>query len=86
MVQNPVDKLANENAWRVLRAVQERDMDGYTLMSKTGLNLEALETAVGFLLDAGRLRVKGETRGPRLAESWFQAVGGNFEIRSSGSI
>jgi hypothetical protein len=65
---------AIENARRVLPLLQERDMDGYTLMSKSGLKLSELQEAVQVLLDKRVLRVKGEIHGPRLAESWFQAI------------
>lgn len=62
-----------DNARLVLRLVEERDMDGYTLMARSGLKLDELQQAVQTLLERNLLRVKGEVRGPRLAESWFQA-------------
>lgn len=58
-------------------------MDGYTLMSKSGLKLDELEAAIQMLLERRVLRVKGETRGPRLAESWFQAVACNSQSMSA---
>jgi hypothetical protein len=75
-----------ENARLVIHFVQERDMDGYTLMSKSGLSLDALQGAVRYLLAMGRLRVKGETQGPRLAESWFQAIPCGAQARMSGMM
>ena len=54
-------------------------MDGYALLSKSGLTLNELEAAIQLLLERRVLRVKGETRGPRLVESWFQAVPCNWQ-------
>jgi hypothetical protein len=65
-----------EQAKIVLQLVAERDMDGYTLALKSGLNQGDLEVAVRFLISNGLLRVKGETSGPKLMESWFQAPSG----------
>lgn len=65
-----------ENAKLVLRAVTERDMDGYTLARQTRLNEAALEEAVRELTANELLRVKGEATGSRLLEAWFQAAPG----------
>jgi hypothetical protein len=65
-----------EQAKLVLQLVAERDMDGYTLASKSGLSITDLEAAVRLLVSHGLLTVKGDTSGPRLMESWFQAPSG----------
>ena len=66
----------DDNAKLVLRTIVEQDMDGYTLARQTGLKTEDLEKAVDVLSASDLLRVKGDQRGPRFLESWFQAVPG----------
>ena len=68
-----------EQAALVLQLVAQRDMDGYTLAAKSGLKLSELEAAVRLLLAKGLLRVKGDTGGPRLMDSWFQAPSGALQ-------
>jgi hypothetical protein len=70
----------DENTKLVLRAVADRDMDGYSLAKVTQLNADELEKAVRTLASSGLLRVRGEMGGPRLLESWFQAVPGALQL------
>jgi hypothetical protein len=65
-----------EKAGLVLRLVSDRDMDGYTLASKSGLQPGDLQAAVQALVSMGLLRVKGDTSLPKLMDSWFQAPAG----------
>jgi hypothetical protein len=65
-----------QDAKIVLQAVADRDMDGYLLTKKTGLDVDSLEKAVRLLTAKGLLNVKGDITGQRLLESWFQAVPG----------
>jgi hypothetical protein len=72
-----------DDARRVLRAVVERDMDGYTLARQTRLDEAQLEAAVRELTSNDLLRVKGEATGDRLFEAWFQAAPGAMRLLSS---
>jgi hypothetical protein len=79
---------SDEQANLVLRLVAERDMDGYTLASKSGLNVSDMEAAVRLLVSRGLLRVKGDVTGSRLMDSWFQAAPGALArmfLQQSGS-
>ena len=53
----------SEEAKKVLRALTERASDGYTVLSRTGLNATQLEEAVQNLLDLGLVGVQGEPHG-----------------------
>jgi len=75
-----------EDARIILRVVAERDMDGYLLAKKTGLDVPALEQALRLLTVRGLLNVKGSIAGPRLLESWFQAAPGAVRRASSQSL
>ncbi len=44
-------------------------MDGYILMEESGVAASKLEEAIELLIRNDLLRVKGESRGPRLGES-----------------
>ncbi len=46
----------------VLRAVREQQLDGYRLLSRTGLNREQLTGVLQKLADRGLVSVKGELR------------------------
>ncbi len=63
----------NDDSKLVLRVLAERDMDGYTLMSKSGLDLARLEAAVRQLVPPGLLNVKGDVAGERMLKSYFMA-------------
>lgn len=70
----------DENAKLVLRVIADQDMDGYSLARKTGLDEDAMEKAVRALASSGLLRVRGEMAGPRMLESWFQAIPGAVRL------
>jgi hypothetical protein len=74
-----------DDAKRVLRAVAERDMDGYTLARQTKLDQAQLEAAVRELTSNELLRVKGEATGDRLLEAWFQAAPGAMRFLGSSA-
>jgi hypothetical protein len=63
-----------QDAKIVLQTVIDRDMDGYLLSKKTGLEAESLEKAVRLLKAKGLLNVKGDLAASRILESWFQAT------------
>jgi DNA-binding IclR family transcriptional regulator len=53
----------------VLRAVRERQLDGYSLLSRTGLTPEKLTDALQKLVDRGLVSVKGELRADSVGET-----------------
>jgi hypothetical protein len=53
----------------VLRAVRERQLDGYSLLSRTGLTREKLTDALQKLVDRGLVSVKGELRPDSVGET-----------------
>ena len=61
----------SEDARRVLAAVSERAMDGYTLRSKTDLPTERLSTAARELVMQDLLLVKGGLEEGRVLEAYF---------------
>jgi hypothetical protein len=63
-----------QDAKLVLQTVADRDMDGYLLVKKTGLDVDSLANAVRLLKSKGLVNVKGEIDASRILESWFQAT------------
>ena len=50
----------SEGALKVLRAARGRAIDGYSLMSKTGLHAEQLNSAIRELVDEDLVSTRGE--------------------------
>jgi len=61
----------SEEAKKVLRAVADRAMDGYTLMRMTGLEQAQAEAALGTLLDNGLVRVEGALHGDEFGKAYL---------------
>jgi hypothetical protein len=59
------------SAKKVLEAVRSRSMDGYSLLSKTGLDTSALAAAVGELLSRELVRVTGDLNPDSIGDSVF---------------
>ena len=68
--QMPAPTLSDE-AIKVLRVVRERNTDGYTIMSKTGLDAKQLEVAVLSLLQAGLISIEGEPFEKKIGEAYL---------------
>lgn len=50
----------SDDAWKVLRTLSSRAMDGYTLRAKTGLGIDALKVALEELFKQSLISVKGD--------------------------
>jgi hypothetical protein len=61
----------SENALKVLRLVHGEAMDGYTVMARTGLTAEQLESALRELVGSSLVAVKGEAYGRAVGESYL---------------
>ena len=57
-----------ENEVKVLRVVRQRAMDGYSLLSSTGLNAKSLVESLSKLQDL--VSVKGELSSDRIGEAY----------------
>ena len=60
-----------EPAKKVLEAVRSRSMDGYSLLSKTGLGMPQLAEAVAELLRRELVRVTGDLGPDSIGDSVF---------------
>ena len=67
-----------EKSLLVLRTVAEGDMDGFSLASKTGLEIDDLRAAIFKLRELGYLRVEGLDAG--ILRAWYQAVPGALNM------
>ena len=67
----PLEQIKDPNALSVLSAVRERDMEGGSLVSVTGLKLAELEAALKELLEKRLIAIRGATSGPRLNDSYI---------------
>lgn len=50
----------SDEALKVLRAARERALDGYSLMSKTGLDADRLYTAIRELVEEDLVSMRGD--------------------------
>jgi hypothetical protein len=64
-------KELSDDAQKVLSVLRKSASDGYTLMSRTGLDPKKLETAVGELVDMDLVEVKGEQSAANLGEAYL---------------
>jgi hypothetical protein len=71
MATNPLQPTLSEQASKLLNEVTRESGDGYTLMSRTGLNATDFEAAVTQLRAQGVIEVKGDTSANRLGEAYF---------------
>jgi len=67
----PMPPTLSEQSVRLLREIAREAGDGYTLMSRAGLNKTDFEKAVGELRAPLLIEVKGDVSGARLGESYF---------------
>jgi predicted transcriptional regulator len=70
MMMEPRLTLDDDSA-AVLRALRERAMDGYTLLSKTSLDPEKLNKALQELQSAGIVMVKGELSANNVGDAYL---------------
>jgi len=71
MATNPLQPILSEQATRLLSEIARESGDGYTLMSRTGLNATEFQAAVKQLQDQGVIEVKGDTSTSRVGEAYF---------------
>lgn len=93
MTTNPFQPALSEQAIRLLNEITRESGDGYTLMSRTGLNATDLAAAVTQLRAQGVIEVKGDVTPGRIGEAYFYvplpAQGrvdfllGRYNVRSS---
>lgn len=93
MATNPFQPALSEQAIRLLNEITRESGDGYTLMSRTGLNATDLAAAVTQLRAQGVIEVKGDVTPGRIGEAYFYvplpAQGrvdfllGRYNVRSS---
>jgi hypothetical protein len=67
----PEQSELGEPAKKVLEAVRARSMDGYSLLSRTGLRFSELPTAVEELLGKGLVMVTGDLNPDTIGDSVF---------------
>ena len=60
-----------EEQKKVLSALTERASDGYTLLSRTGLTSQQLETAVQPLIEMRLIGVEGDIHGDDVDRAYF---------------
>ena len=60
-----------EEQKKVLNALTERASDGYTLLSRTGLTAQQLETAIQPLLEMHLVGVDGDMHGEDVGRAYF---------------
>jgi hypothetical protein len=70
IIVTPFPELTPEEK-RVLNALSERAGDGYSLLSRTGLNLDQLESATQKLIDLRLIAVEGEIHGDRIGKAYL---------------
>ncbi len=60
-----------DTATRVLSALRESAMDGYTLLSKSGVSTTELSAAARELLGRGAIEIRGDVNPERVRESYM---------------
>ncbi len=65
------DVQLDPNSLKVLGALRDRSMDGYTLMSKTALPQTDLKTALDQLKSKALVNVEGDLVPDRMLEAYF---------------
>ena len=71
MATNPLEPALSEQAMKLLSEITRESGDGYTLMSRTGLNRADFQAAVKQLQEQGVIEVKGDTSVKRVGEAYF---------------
>lgn len=61
----------SDDALKVLRAARERALDGYTLMSKTGLDAQKLYEAIRQLVDEDLVSIRGDLNPDRIGDVYL---------------
>jgi len=69
-VEAPQQEITPESL-KVLAALRDQAMNGYLLLSKSGLDRDVLETSLRTLTSQALVRVAGDVTAERLGESYF---------------
>jgi hypothetical protein len=59
------------NGKKILRLLTQQAMEGYSLMSRTGLKQDELQTAVDELLNRSLISIKGAPSGDELGKAYL---------------
>lgn len=70
MEKSEPQKPSREQISRVLVALREQAMDGYMLMSRTGLTEEELATVIRYLTTIGVVTIKGESTAKEIGRAY----------------